>query len=138
MQNNFESDFAFKLYKKKLEEMNKLSRSIKKFKKLYKIKNEDLDNISDKRFKDIVDAYKRTHQHPPQIDKKSTGQTNKTKNTFLKKSNSMTYEKTDLQMITDGRFFNSSKFDPRMESGIKSNNSKYKFQSNPSKFDKNK
>lgn len=61
MQNKFESNFTQKLYKKKLEEIRKFHRSIAKFKKIYKMKNEDFDNLSDKRFKDIVEAYKRNH-----------------------------------------------------------------------------
>lgn len=61
MQNKFESNFTHKLYKKKLEEIRKFHRSIAKFKKIFKMKNEEFDNLSDKRFKDIVDAYKRNH-----------------------------------------------------------------------------
>lgn len=70
MQNKFESNFTHKLYKKKLEEIRKFHRSIAKFKKIFKMKNEEFDNLSDKRFKDIVDAYKRNHPMP--ADKKST------------------------------------------------------------------
>lgn len=72
MQNKFESNFTQKLYKKKLEEIRKFHRSIAKFKKIFKMKNQDLDNLSDKRFKDIVDAYKRNHP----VDKKSTAKEN--------------------------------------------------------------
>ncbi len=67
MQNKFESNFTQKLYKKKLEEIRKFRRSVAKFKKILKMKNEEFDNLSDKRFKDIVDAYKRNHP----VDKKS-------------------------------------------------------------------
>ena len=34
------------------------------------MKNEEFDNLSDKRFKDIVDAYKRNHPMP--AEKKNT------------------------------------------------------------------
>jgi hypothetical protein len=61
MQNRFESNFTLKLYKKKLEEIRMFKRSIAKFNKIFKMKNDEFDNLSDKRFKDIVDAYKRNH-----------------------------------------------------------------------------
>lgn len=72
MQNKFESNFTHKLYKKKLEEIRKFHRSVAKFKKIFKMKNEEFDNLSDKRFKDIVDAYKRNHP----VDKKTTSSKN--------------------------------------------------------------
>jgi len=70
MQNKFESNFTQKLYKKKLEEIRKFHRSIAKFKKIYKMKNEEFDNLSDKRFKDIVEAYKRNHISEKKVNPK--------------------------------------------------------------------
>lgn len=71
MQKRYESNFTQKLYKKKLEELKKFHRSIAKFKKIYKMKNNQLDNLSDKRFKDIVEAYKRNHQSEKKISNKA-------------------------------------------------------------------
>lgn len=71
MQNRFESNYSNKLYKKKLEEIRKFQRSVAKFKRLYKVKNEDCDNYSDKRLKDIVEGFRTKHQ------KKNTTKCNK-------------------------------------------------------------
>lgn len=72
MQDRFESNFTHKLYKKKLEELRKFHRSIAKFKKLIKMKNNDVDNLSDKRFRDIVEAYKRHHVSERKINNFNT------------------------------------------------------------------
>ncbi len=142
MKNNFEADFSQKLYKKKIEEIRKLHRSIGKFKKLYKLKNEDLDNISDKRFKDIVDAYKRTHQ----FDRRNNIYGNSKKNYRFshKKSKSVCFDKKneDLDILKIIEEKNNNDFianekskQIRYSTRIRDNN-KYKFQSNPSKFNK--
>lgn len=133
MQNNMEADFTQKLYKKKLEEYRKLSRSIGKFKKLYKIKNQDLDNLSDKRFKDIVDAYKRTHN----IEKKGSVGDNKISKGPMKRSRSICLDNVDNNHMTifDKNFngINSNDNEAKRESGI-SNGERYKFQTHKSKF----
>lgn len=95
MQNRFESNFTLKLYKKKLEEIRKFHRSIAKFKKIFKMKNEEFDNLSDKRFKDIVDAYKRNHP----IEKKNIEINNKNKQEQLpifKRAKSQCFDDFDI------------------------------------------
>jgi hypothetical protein len=134
MKNNFEEDFTHKLYKKKIEEIRKLHRSIAKFKKLYKIKNDDLDNLSDKRFKDIVDAYKRTHQ----IGKKNDLNSNKFNKSPVKKSRSINLEKKNEimdinEILNDEIYFNQKSKDKKSFVGIRDSD-KYKFKSKPSKF----
>ena len=58
MQNRFESNFWNKINKKKLEEIRKFQRSVSKFKRLYKMKNEEFENYADKRLKEKVEAFK--------------------------------------------------------------------------------
>jgi len=147
IQNKFEADFTHKLYKKKIEEIRKLHRSIGKFKKLYKIKNQDLDNISDKRFKDIVDAYKRTHQ----IEKKNLANEDKANRLSAKspkRSKSIRLVKKDDNI--NMTFFDKGEFERKTEDNFPKeklniikkssigigigDSDKYKFQSNPSKF----
>src|SRR5690348_8726035 len=55
----YERDYLKKTYAKKLSEMQKYSRSVAKFKKIY-MQNADYepDNLADKKMKDVVDYYK--------------------------------------------------------------------------------
>jgi len=95
MQNKFESNFTHKLYKKKLEEIRKFRRSIAKFKKIFKMKNEEFDNLSDKRFKDIVDAYKRNHK----VEKKTNANNmeNIKQSAKIQKVKSKCYDDLDIK-----------------------------------------
>ena len=56
-------DYMKKKYIKMLEELNKYSRSIVKFKKIFKTSNFQADNFADKRMKDIVDKYKQNKRN---------------------------------------------------------------------------
>lgn len=59
-QKKFEHDYARKYYQKKLQQMTKATRSIAKFKRLYKLNQDNLDedNYADKQMKLMVDEYK--------------------------------------------------------------------------------
>lgn len=60
MQKKYQHDYAKKIYGKKLEQMTKCTRSIAKFKRMYKANNNEIevDNYRDKKMKEIVDMYK--------------------------------------------------------------------------------
>ena len=57
-QRKYEQNYAKKIYIKKLEQMTKATRTIMKFKRLYKEENPDTDNYADKRMKEMVEAYR--------------------------------------------------------------------------------
>jgi hypothetical protein len=57
-QKKYEQNYAKKIYIKKLEQMTKATRTIMKFKRLYKDQNMETDNYADKRMKEMVEAYK--------------------------------------------------------------------------------
>jgi hypothetical protein len=55
----YEHDYAKKKYMRKLSEMQKYTRSVAKFKKIYNLNDDyEPDNLADKKIKDMVDTYK--------------------------------------------------------------------------------
>lgn len=59
IQNKYQHDYAKKMYVKKLEQMTKCTRSIAKFKRMYKAEIDvEADNYNDKKMKEIVNMYK--------------------------------------------------------------------------------
>lgn len=59
--NKFEDDYMKKVYIKKLSEMQKYTRSLAKFKKIYNENvNYEPENLADKKIKDMVDTFKST------------------------------------------------------------------------------
>ncbi len=57
-QERYQNDYEKKVYVKKLEQMTKATRSIAKFKRLYKDTNVDVDNYADKQMMEMVKFYK--------------------------------------------------------------------------------
>jgi hypothetical protein len=65
----FEDDYLRKTYIKKLENMTKCTRSLAKFKKIYKADNDFLaNNYADKKMKDLVELYKTLKNEKPRED----------------------------------------------------------------------
>jgi hypothetical protein len=55
----FEDDYLRKTYLKKLENMSRCTRSLAKFKKLYKVEEQHVaDNYADRKMKEFVELYK--------------------------------------------------------------------------------
>ena len=77
LQNNYKGFFVEKFYKKKVEQMTRVIRSVAKFKRFYygqnekEVNNQDEDNLADQKMRKIVDEFKV-----------------KKKNTFVKKNKS--------------------------------------------------
>jgi len=61
---NFEDDYTRKICVKKIEQMHKCSRSLAKFRKIYNAnknnKTMNIQNLADKKMKEIVDQYKKS------------------------------------------------------------------------------
>ena len=64
-----QNDFATKMYIKKIEHMTKCTRSLAKFKKIYKALDEyNADNFADRKMREIVQLYKSTKKKSPFIN----------------------------------------------------------------------
>ena len=64
-----QNDFAKKMYIKKIEHMTKCTRSLAKFKKIYKALDEyNADNFADRKMREIVQLYKSTKKKSPSIN----------------------------------------------------------------------
>jgi len=64
-QKKYEHDYAKKVYVKKLEQITKATRSIAKFKRLYKESNMQADNYADKQLIELVKLFKNNRKSNP-------------------------------------------------------------------------
>lgn len=60
---NYQKDYLKKKYIKMLEELAKCTRSVVKFKRIFKQNNFEADNYADKRMKEIVENYKQNKKN---------------------------------------------------------------------------
>jgi hypothetical protein len=149
-QRKYEHDYAKKVYVKKLEQMTKATRSIAKFKRLYKDTNIETDTYADKQMLEMVKVYKSNRNikgNNENVNKKTTLVRSKS-DSNLKRNNYLHIDDMNINkrrilvkdvnnILNDESFATSHNNSKSILSEHKNNNQVLTFNVNPSKFFEN-